>query len=116
MTGEAFRKLALSMPGAFEAPHFDRTSFRAGKKKKIFATMTADGTEAMIPVLPVERCLAMLASNPELFIDHKGFTRAFGSLGLRLKKVDAKLVAAMLGESFERSVATPRSKKTRPAR
>ena len=50
MTGAAFRKLALSLPEATEAPHFERASFRVGKK--IFATMTADGDEAMVRVAP----------------------------------------------------------------
>lgn len=37
MTIEAFRKLALSYPEASEQPHFEKTSFRVGKK--IFATL-----------------------------------------------------------------------------
>jgi hypothetical protein len=37
MRNETFRKIALAFPGAVEAPHFDRTSFRANKK--IFATL-----------------------------------------------------------------------------
>ena len=53
MTGKQFRALALSLPEAHEAPHFERTSFRVGKK--IFATMTPDGTEAMVRVAPRER-------------------------------------------------------------
>ena len=39
MTGAAFRKLALSLPEASEAPHFERASFRVGKK--IFCTIHA---------------------------------------------------------------------------
>ncbi len=40
------RKIALALPGSIEAPHFDRTSFRAvmGKSARIFATMPADGS------------------------------------------------------------------------
>lgn len=39
------RKIALALPGSIEAPHFDRTSFRAVRSKsaRIFATMPADG-------------------------------------------------------------------------
>jgi hypothetical protein len=34
---EAFRSLALSLPGAIEAPHFEKTSFRV--QNRIFATL-----------------------------------------------------------------------------
>jgi hypothetical protein len=37
MTAAAFRKLALSLPEASEAPHFDRASFRVGKKIEMAA-------------------------------------------------------------------------------
>ncbi len=98
MTPAAFRKLALSMPDAYEAPHFDRTSFRAGKK--IFATMTAEGNEVMVRVQPVDKCLALLASDPGLFIDYGGWTRRNGSLGVRLKKADAKLLTLLVREAW----------------
>lgn len=111
MTPEAFRALALSMPGAREAPHFQRTSFRVGTK--IFATMTADGVEAMVPVHPIERCLAMLASDPVAYIDHGGWTRRLGSLGLRLARVDANVVGSLVREAWERVAPKVRAPKPR---
>ena len=101
MTPGAFRKLALSMPNAYEAPHFNRTSFRVGKR--IFATMLEERKEAMIPVRPIELCYAMLKADPEKFIDHGGFTRAFGSLGLRLPQVSRQLVEPMMRAAYERA-------------
>ena len=100
MTPAAFRKLAMSLPGAVELPHHERTSFRIGKK--IFATMTQDGREVMIPVHPLPRCLALLDSDPSVFIDYGGWTRRYGSLGMRLSQVDAKLVEPLLREAWER--------------
>jgi hypothetical protein len=100
MTSAAFRALALSMEGAHEEPHFARTSFRVGKK--IFATMTADGDEIMVPVHPVERCLEILSSDPSLFIDYGGWTRRLGSLGMRLRLVDAQLVRPLVQEGWAR--------------
>ncbi|HEX2041016.1 MAG TPA: MmcQ/YjbR family DNA-binding protein [Acidimicrobiales bacterium] len=41
MTPDQARRLALSLPEAHEAPHFEKSSFRVGKK--IFATLTEDG-------------------------------------------------------------------------
>lgn len=100
MTPAAFRKLALSMPGAHEVPHFRRTSFRVGTR--IFATMTADGAEAMVPVHPIARCLALLASDLATYIDHGGWTRRLGSLGMRLSRVDAKVVGDLLRDAWTR--------------
>src|SRR5688572_28391406 len=57
MLPNALRTLALSLPHAHEEPHFARTSFRVGKK--IFATMTANGEEAMVRVLPPARLKAL---------------------------------------------------------
>jgi len=36
-------RIALNLPGAVSAPHFDRTAF---KVKRIFATLAADGLSA----------------------------------------------------------------------
>ncbi|MCB1385467.1 MAG: MmcQ/YjbR family DNA-binding protein [Nitratireductor sp.] len=49
VTSEAFRQWALAFEGAVEAPHFDRTAFRA---KRIFATMPADGMSANLVLTP----------------------------------------------------------------
>src|SRR5262245_47839975 len=112
MTPAAFRKLALALPGAHEEPHFERTSFRVGKR--IFATMTKDGREAMVPVRPIERCLELLASDPDVFIDHGGWTRRMGGLGLRLAQADETLVSELMCEAWERIAPKPRAR--RPAR
>jgi hypothetical protein len=106
VTPAAFRKLALSMEGAEEKPHFERTSFRVGTK--IFATMTADGSEAMIPVKPLAKCFALLEEEPERFFDYGGWTRRNGSLGIRLAKVDAKRVEPLLREAYERIAPSAR--------
>ena len=100
MTPAAFRKLALSMPGAVEVPHFERTSFRVGKK--IFATMKRDGKEAMIPVRPLLRCFELLASKPKMFFSYGGWTQKHGSLGVHLAKADAKFLKGLVREAWER--------------
>jgi hypothetical protein len=97
MTATAFRKLALSLPEAHEAPHFERASFRVGKK--IFATLT-DGGEAMVRVLPPERLFALLSGRPDVFFDFGGWTVRHGSLGVKLAKVDAALMRELLIDSW----------------
>ena len=100
MTSTAFRRLALSMPEAHEEPHFERTSFRVAKK--IFATMTADGSEAMVPVKDPELVQTLLASHPEVFFSHGGWTARNGSLGVRLAKADAAMIEDLLTEAWKR--------------
>jgi hypothetical protein len=102
MTPKAFRTMALSLPGAHEEPHFERASFRVGKK--IFATLTADGTEAMVPVAPRERVLALLKEYPGVFFGHGGWTQRMGALGVKLGKVDAALLRELVVDAWSRIV------------
>jgi hypothetical protein len=83
MTAAAFRTLALSLPEATEAPHFERASFRVGKK--IFATMTAAGDEAMVRVAPRQKLYALLKQQPDVFFSYGGWTERNGSCGVRLQ-------------------------------
>lgn len=106
MTADAFRELALSMPEAKEAAHFERASFRLGTK--IFATMTADGAEAMVRVKPRERLYALLKGQPDVFFDYGGFTLRNAALGVRLAKVDAKLARELVIGSW-RLIASKRA-------
>ena len=53
MTAEDFRRLALGMPGAIESSHMGHPDFRANGR--IFATLTADGTQGMVKVAPEQR-------------------------------------------------------------
>jgi hypothetical protein len=106
MTGAAFRKLALSLPEASETPHFERASFRVGKK--IFATMTAAGDEAMVRVAPRQKLYALLKEQPDVFFSYGGWTERNGSLGVRLGKVDAAEMRALVVDSW-RYVAPKRA-------
>lgn len=107
MTPAAFRKLALSFPGAVEAPHFDRTSFRVGKK--IFATMTQDGKQGMVPVKPLERCMGLIAEHPKMFFSYGGWTEKLGSLGVSIKEAKPDWVKALMAEAHAR--IAPKAKK-----
>ena len=100
MTGAAFRKLALSLPEASEQPHFERASFRVGKK--IFATMTAKGDEAMVGVKPRDKLYALLKGQPDVFFSYGGWTERNGALGVRLAKIDAAQMKALVVESWRR--------------
>jgi hypothetical protein len=99
VTPKAFRQLALGLPDAHEEPHFERTSFRVGKK--IFATMTSDGEEAMVRVSPPERLSLLLSAEPETFFSYGGWTTRNGSLGVRLRKVKANLMKDLITDSWK---------------
>jgi hypothetical protein len=59
-----FRKLALSLEGTSEAPHFDRTAFKVAR---IYATLAADGKTANLKFSPGEQELKCLTA-PEAFV------------------------------------------------
>lgn len=100
MTSRAFRALALSLPEAHEAPHFERASFRVGKK--LFATMTADGTEAMVRVADRELLEALLQAHSETFFSYGGWTDKNGALGVRLAKAEAALLRELVTDAWRR--------------
>jgi hypothetical protein len=49
-----FRRIALSLDGTVEAPHFDRTAF---KVRRIYATLAGDGKTANLMLTPDEQAL-----------------------------------------------------------
>ena len=100
MTPKAFQRLALALPDAHEEPHFERTSFRVGKK--IFATMTPDGTEAMVRVDPAG-VDALLSTFPTVFFSYGGWTVRNGSLGIHLAKATATRIGELLVDSWKHS-------------
>ena len=51
-TGRDLRRVALSLQGTTEAPHFDRTAFRA---KRIYVTLAADEKTANFMFSPEEQ-------------------------------------------------------------
>ena len=62
-TAKDLRRIALSLEGTREAPHFDRTAFKA---VRIYATLAADGKTANLKFTPDEQELKCLTA-PEAF-------------------------------------------------
>lgn len=54
------RKLAMAFPDTVELPHFEKTSFRCGKKKKIFMTMDMKAQTAVLPLSPEDQSVFSL--------------------------------------------------------
>jgi hypothetical protein len=99
MTPKALQRFALSLPDAHEEPHFERTSFRVGKK--IFATMTPDGEEAMVKVPAPDGVQVLLSMSPDVFFSHGTWTTRNGALGVRLAKVNATLMQELLMDAWK---------------
>ena len=57
------RRIALSLEGTSEAPHFDRAAF---KVKRIYATLAADGKTANLKFAPDEQEFKCMLA-PEVF-------------------------------------------------
>jgi hypothetical protein len=93
------RRLALGLPGASEAAHFDRTAFRA---RTIFATLAPDGSTANLNLGPEEqafRCAIAphgFAPTPDAW-GRKGWTRVV------LAALDEDELAAAVEAAWRRS-------------
>lgn len=95
MTLAQVRRIALALPEAAEAPHFDYTSFRV--RKKIFATAPPENTHLHLFVDELALEQAMGPAYPWL---EKRFWGMKGYLRVTLAKADAKVVAALLRRAW----------------
>ncbi len=93
VNNEAFRQMALSFTGTIEAPHFDRTSFRANKK--IFATLQEKNTIAMIKLSPADQYVFCNADKAAVYPVPGGWGLK-GATYVDLKKVKKTLLKEIL--------------------
>lgn len=100
----AFRNLALSLPEAAEAPHFELTSFRA--KGKIFATLAESEARAMVKLTPEQQEMVTTAE-PKMF---QRIPNAWGDKGatwLYLAQADRNTVLSALKAAHANVTAKP---------
>lgn len=90
------RRLALALPEAREAPHFDKTSFRVNGK--IFATATSDGAYLHVFVNGQERDAA-LATEPSCTEKLWWGQRVWG-VRVKLAAADARFVKTLLAQAW----------------
>jgi hypothetical protein len=114
VTPNEFRRLALALPGAVEASHGGHPDFRAGRSKRIFATLGyPDDAWAMIKLSPDQQAL-LLATQPELFKPVKGAWGESGSTNVRLDVADAASIRNALRLAWE-AVSSVSSSKVSPS-
>jgi hypothetical protein len=102
VTPNAFRKLALALPGASEGEHMGHPDFRAGGR--IFASLTADGECGMVKVSPAEQ-RALVRADPEAFEPAAGAWGRSGCTMVTLAAADAAEVRAALHSAHSRTAA-----------
>ena len=81
-TAKDFRRIALSLEGTTEAPHFNRAAF---KVRRIYATLAADGKSANLMLTPDEQALKCEVA-PDAF---SPIPNAWGARGATTAKLSA---------------------------
>jgi hypothetical protein len=92
-TGKDLRRVALSLEGTTEAPHFDRAAFKVAR---IYVTLGADGRTANFKFAPDEQDFKCMMA-PEAFAP---VPNAWGRQGWTTATL-AKLSAAELRSALE---------------
>jgi hypothetical protein len=87
-TAKDFRRIALSLPGTTESPHFERTAF---KVRRIYATLASDGRTGNLMLTPNEQALKCEVA-PEAFAK---IPNAWGVRGATTVKLSAVTVAEL---------------------
>jgi hypothetical protein len=87
-TAKDFRRIALSLAGTTEAPHFERTAF---KVHRIYATLAANGRTANLMFAPDEQALKCQVA-PDAF---SAIPNAWGARGATTVKLSAVTVAEL---------------------
>ena len=109
-TARDLRRIALSLDGTVEAPHFDRAAF---KVKRIYATLTPDGETANLKFHPDEQEFKCMLA-PEVFAPVPNDWGKQGWTTITLGKATVADVRAALEMAWAHAVpAKPhRSKRT----
>ena len=99
-TDKDLRRIALSLDGVTEAPHFDRAAFKVAR---IFATMPPDGLTANLKLEAGEQELKCLTA-PEAFAPVPGGWGRMGWTTVTLGKVRAEELASALTTAWAHAV------------
>ena len=102
-TGKDLRRIALSLQGTTEAPHFDRAAFKVAR---IYVTLAADGSTANFKFTPDEQEFKCMLA-PEAF---SPVPNAWGKQGWTTADL-SKLGAAELKAALETAWAHALPKK-----
>jgi len=106
-TGKDLRRIALSLEGTTEAPHFDRAAF---KVVRIYVTLAADGRTANLKLAPDEQEFKCLLA-PKAFAPVPGGWGKQGWTTATLSELSAAELRDMLEIAWRH--AQPKRRATR---
>ena len=104
-TAQDFRRVALSLAGTVEAPHFDRAAF---KVRRIYATLTADGKTANLMLTPDEALKCELG--PDAFSPVPNVRGARGATTAKLSALTVPELQDALTVAWRHAIA-PKGRK-----
>jgi hypothetical protein len=103
------RRIALSLDGTSEAPHFDRTAF---KVRRIYATLAGDGKTANLMFAPEQQALKCLVA-PDAFSALPNAWAARGATCAKLAALTVPELRAALVNAWQRATDLKRAKTQR---
>lgn len=111
MTSEAFRNLALSLPGAVESAHGSHPDFRAGGK--VFASLGyPDDGHGMVKLTP-EQQAAVIEKTPGVFAPCRGVWGLRGATSVDLAAATKSVLLAALTAAHQNVSASAKKVKSR---
>src|SRR5579885_1015232 len=103
MTSDAFRRIALALPGAEERAHMQHPDFRVNGK--IFATLGyPDETRGMVKLTP-EQQFNFVREYPDAFTPVKGAWGLKGCTSVHLAKATAAALKPAMKDAWEQAQA-----------
>jgi hypothetical protein len=106
-TAKDLRRIALSLEGTTEAPHFDRAAFKVAR---IYVTLAADGRTANFKFTPDEQELKCLLA-PEAFAPVPNAWGQQGWTAAKLSALSAADLEAALETAWRHAVPKKRARK-----
>jgi YjbR protein len=107
MTGDEFRKLALSFPGTEDAPHFDKIAF---KTNKIFATLHEPSNTANLKFVAADQPVFCSFDNSIVYpVPNKWGLQGWTTF--ELKKIPAELMFDALDCAYKNASKTKKKKR-----
>lgn len=106
-TARDLRRIALSLEGTTEAPHFDRAAFKVAR---IYVTLAADGKSANLKFTPDDQALKCLTA-PEAFTPVPNAWGKQGWTTTTLSALDASELQSALETAWRHAVAKKPARK-----
>ena len=96
---DTFRRVALSLPGTVEQPHFEKRAFKAGKKR-IFCSLSEKERTATVRLTEVDQSVYSKI-DPRMIYPVPNKWARHGWTVIELKRVPLELLKEILGKAYD---------------